>query len=57
MHFSLESDVKKTFIQLLETDQDAERRYRVEGDTFCTMFEQIRNGGRKLSLSERGKNC
>lgn len=55
IHFSLESDVKKMFIQLLETDIDSQRKDRAEGDTFCKLFEQIRSGERKISLSEREK--
>lgn len=51
----MEDDVKKAFIQLLETEQDADREYRVEEDTFCTMFNQIRSGERKLSISDRKK--
>lgn len=57
MHFRLDSDVEKSFVQLLETEQDARRNYRVEGDTFCTMFKQIRNEERKLSLAERRGEC
>lgn len=54
-NFSLEANVKKTFIQLLAIDQDADRKYRVEGDTFCTMFNQLQTEERKLTLSERSK--
>lgn len=53
IHFSLESDVKKTLLLLLETDIDAERKDRVKGDKFCKLFEQIRSGERKISLSKR----
>lgn len=54
-NFSLEANVKKTFIQLLAIDQDADRKYRVEGDTFCTMVNQLQTEERKLTLSERSK--
>lgn len=58
MHFSLKSEVKETLLLLLETDKDAERKNRVEGDTFCKLFDQIKSGERKLSLSEREiENC
>lgn len=57
MHFSLDSDVKQKFVQLLAIDQDAERRHRVKGDDFCSMFDEIRNGERELSLTDRKKLC
>lgn len=56
-HFSLDSDVQQKFVQLLAIDQDAERKHRVEGDDFCSMLDQIKNGQRKLSLTERKKLC
>lgn len=54
MHFRLEPDVKKNFIELQAIEQDGERGNRItENDTFCRMFEQIRNGDRKVTCAKR----
>ncbi|XP_055307080.1 UDP-3-O-acylglucosamine N-acyltransferase-like isoform X2 [Sitodiplosis mosellana] len=48
----LESDVKKKFIQLLEMEEDSERKNRVKNDTFCSVTAQILNGQRELTVAE-----
>lgn len=56
MHFRLEPDVKKKFIQLLAIEQDMERENRIENDTFCLMIKQIRNGEREVLCAKRRMN-
>lgn len=53
--FRLESSVNEKFIQLLTIDQDATRQYRVEGDQFCRMLDQILNKQRNIRLD--GTEC
>lgn len=48
----LESDVNEKFIQLLTIDQDATRQYRVHGDQFCEMLDQILNKQRNIRFDD-----
>lgn len=54
--FSLEPDVEQKFIQLLTIEFDANREKRVDGDTFCTMLEQILTKKRKITPTFQGRN-
>lgn len=59
-HFRLEAFVTDKLIRLIALDFDAERENRIEGDTFCTMVEQLRNKTRKVTCSKRNyksKRC
>lgn len=37
----------------MTVDLDAKREYRVKGDIFCAMVEQIRNKSRNITISKR----
>lgn len=48
-HFSLESTVEQKFRSLLALELDATREKRVDGDTFCTIVQQIQSNERKAT--------
>lgn len=54
-YFRLQPDVSEKLIQLLTIEQDAARQYRIEGDQFCQMFEQIQNKRRNIRFD--GTEC
>lgn len=49
--FSLEPVVKQKFMQLLALQEDADRKTRIDGDTFCTMLKQIQANERKITCT------
>lgn len=53
VYFSLESDVRGKLMELMAIDQDAERDNdnRAEGDSYCRMIGQIRNGDREITCA------
>lgn len=55
---SLEPEVKQKFIQLLTLETDARRDNRVNGDTICTMVQQVQTNGRKITIvSNKGSEA
>lgn len=56
MYFRLEPDVKKNMIKLLVSEEDEKRGNRIENDTFCSMFDQIRTGEREVTCAKRNNS-